>query len=888
MDVCTIIAKNYVAHARVLAQSLAEHNPGSRLWTLIIDDFDRYIDPAEEPFEVLAPTEIGCDPFIEMALTYTVLELSTAVKPWLLRHLMGQTGGPVTYLDPDIKIYGSLRPLDELARRHGVVLIPHNSEPIPTDGRKPSQIDIMLSGVYNLGYVSLAPRADVDRLMDWWAERLRYDCRVDHELGFFVDQRWFDLVPGFLSDFAVVREPEYNLAYWNLHSRRLERTGDRYTVDGRELAFFHFSGFDPARPLELSHHQDRIDVTRDAVLERLLAEYAAETEAQGHSKSRKWPYSYRALGDGTRIDATVRALYAEFADQRNQNGAQPISPFTLEGTTAFKEWLGEQAPGASTSVTRVLDIVDGERADLGLGYSGNGDSDRLSHSADEHDLHEIPVLARAMGASASGIEDGAERAVGTLRSPGVGPPFALRGAPWGVNVIGCPNCALEADQAVQMIVRSLDLERIPALPIGAHPSEMDRAPQLRVDPNDPPFPVNVFTMNAETMFELGAQTAGEVFAGRYSIGVWFWAADRLPAILPRASLPVEELWAPSAYVEQALRSLTSIPVITIPLPAAPSAAQRRSRSELGLETGRFTFCSSIDYSSGFERKNPLAVIEAFRLAFPSDEDVGLVLACVNSDRNSRRHAELVAAVADEPAIEIRECDAEGSAVEELTAACDVYASLHRAEAFGRDLATAMWLRKTVIATGYSGNLDFMTGDNSMLVDHQLVPIGPSAPPYPADACWADPSAEHAAALMRHAFEHPAEVQRLGARAADDIRRSHSTIVAAQMMSRRLDSISATGRPRHSRNPALDRPEGLAHLVRRLRRGIGPGNAPRGARRLARNMVLRVMRPFTAYQQAVNVDVATALDDVNENVVRLRREVLGEQAQLLAELRRHED
>ena len=135
LNVCTIIAKNYVAHARVLARSLTEHNPGARLWTLIIDDFAGYIDPAQEPFEVLTPADIGCEPFIHMALRYSVLELSTAVKPWLLRHLMAETGGPVTYLDPDIKIYGSLERLDELAAEHGVVLIPHNSEPIPPDGR---------------------------------------------------------------------------------------------------------------------------------------------------------------------------------------------------------------------------------------------------------------------------------------------------------------------------------------------------------------------------------------------------------------------------------------------------------------------------------------------------------------------------------------------------------------------------------------------------------------------------------------------------------------------------------------------------------------------------------------------------------------------------------
>ncbi len=888
MDVCTIIAKNYVAHARVLARSLAEHNPGSRLRTLIIDDYEGYVDPAREPFDVLTPTNIGCDPFIEMALGYSVLELSTAVKPWLLRHLMGQTGGPVTYLDPDIKVYGSLSPLDELAARHGVVLIPHNSEPLPTDGRKPTQLDIMIAGVYNLGYVSVAPGADVDRLLDWWAERLRYDCRVDPSVGIFVDQRWFDLAPGFLSDFAIVREPEYNVAYWNVHSRRLEREGDRYLVDGRQLAFFHFSGFDPARPLSLSLHQDRVDVTSHAVLEWLLAEYAADVQAQGHAKSRRWPYSYRALADGTRIDESVRAAYADFADDQHRRGLQSMSPFTLEGTTAFKNWLGEQAPGAPPGVTRVLEKIHSDRADVALTYPDlhNGSADRLLRWAQEHGQKEIPVLAWAMGGT-SRVEDGAGQPVGVPRTSVDEVPFALRGSPWGVNVIGCANGAVETEAAARLILRALDLGEIPALPIGAHATENESGPKLGIDPGDARFPVNVITMEPDTMFELGAQSGDELFAGRYSIGLWFWAVDGLPQNLPSWCLPVDEVWVPSAHVAHGLEPLTSIPVTTIPLPAEPLALRRASRSELGLADREFIVCSSVDFASGFERKHPTAVIGAFRAAFARDQHVRLVLACANGERDPRHHEELLAAVGDDPAIEVRDCDGAGTDIEALTGACDCYVSLHRAEAFGRDLATAMWFGKPVIATGYSGNLEFMSADNSMLVDFRLVAVGPGADPYPVDGRWADPSVEHAAGLMRHAFEDQASARELGARASEDIRRTHSTMVTAQMISRRLDSISATGRPRRDRDPAHDRSRALAQLAARLQRGIGPGNAPRGARKLVRNATLRMIRPFTAYQQDVNADVVTALDEVNENVIRLRRELLGERAQLLAELRRHE-
>src|SRR6201996_49172 len=259
LNVCTIIAKNYLAHARVLARSLKASAPEAKLWTLIIDDFERYIDPEREPFEVLTPSDVGCEQFTRMALRYSVLELSTAVKPWLLRHLMAQTGGPVTYLDPDIKVFAPLRRLDELAERHGLVLTPHNSEPIPADGRRPGQIDIMIAGVSNLGFVSLAPRPEIESLLDWWADRLLRDCRVDPIWGYFVDQRWFDLAPGFLSDLAIVRDPEYNVAYWNLHERRLTQDDGRYLVNGRPLAFFHFSGFDPDHPVSLSRHQNRTD-----------------------------------------------------------------------------------------------------------------------------------------------------------------------------------------------------------------------------------------------------------------------------------------------------------------------------------------------------------------------------------------------------------------------------------------------------------------------------------------------------------------------------------------------------------------------------------------------------------------------------------------------------
>ena len=108
MHICTIIARNYLAAARVLARSFQEHNPGGTCWTLVIDDHGGEVDPTGEPFKVVRPEQLGIEQWHQMAAGYNVLELSTAVKPWLLRYLLHEHGVErVAYLDPDIQVFDS-------------------------------------------------------------------------------------------------------------------------------------------------------------------------------------------------------------------------------------------------------------------------------------------------------------------------------------------------------------------------------------------------------------------------------------------------------------------------------------------------------------------------------------------------------------------------------------------------------------------------------------------------------------------------------------------------------------------------------------------------------------------------------------------------------------
>ncbi|MGH2871553.1 MAG: glycosyltransferase family 4 protein, partial [Solirubrobacteraceae bacterium] len=787
LQVCTIIAKNYVAHARVLARSLAASNPGIRLWTLVIDELDGWIDPDREPFRTLTPQEIGCAPFTAMALRYSVLELSTAVKPWLLRHLIQTTGEPVTYLDPDIEVFGSLEQLDRLAGEHALVLIPHNTAPIPADGRSPSQLDVMIAGIYNLGYVSVARSAEIDRLLDWWSERLQRDCRVDPVWGYFVDQRWFDLAPGFVSDLAIVRDPEYNLAYWNLNERRLGRQSTGWTVNGRPLAFFHFSGFDPDHPLVLSRHQDRVDVSADPALRELLASYARRVLAEGHAESRHWPYSYGALGDGTVLDRTLRGLYDEYEAQL---GAGAPSPFTLAGARAFQAWVAAQAPGGPPGVSRALLHVYQRRADLSQAYTtpAGPDGAGLIRWARDYGEVEEPLLYQLMRSHGTPGDTGHEAGESIAASPpeqvrgellATAPQWMseppdtvspLRRDPFGVNVVGYFRSELGTGEAARQMVSALDSRRIAALPIHGHtiPISRQNHPYETASPEEAPFPVNLICMNADMLPEFARQVGSSFFARRWSIGLWFWEVGRFPERWRDSFSLLEEVWAPTEHVARALEPLATVPVTTVRLPVAPSPLQPRSRAALGLEQEAFTFLFSYDYLSVAERKNPLAAIAAFSRAFAPGDGARLIVKCINSERDLAYHERVLAGVGERHDIKLIDGYMSPTDNRSLSVACDCYVSLHRAEGFGLGMAEAMWNGKPVIATGYSGNLDFMTESNSLLVDHELVRIGEGFDPYPADGVWAQPSVEHAAALMRRVFDDRELAARLGTTAAAEI------------------------------------------------------------------------------------------------------------------------
>ncbi len=806
MNICTIIAKNYVAFARTLADSFKQFHPDGNCSVLVIDDPTGFINPAEEPFELLTIDQIGLPDHERMAAWYDVMELSTAVKPWLLRTLLERPGyDHVAYLDPDIRIFAPLEEIDRRVHAHDVVLTPHFNKPLPRDGRKPAEEDILIAGSYNLGFIALRAGKTADELLDWWSERLENHCLNEPEVGRFVDQRWIDLVPGIWSDVDVLRDPTYNIAYWNLATRSLEDDDSGgYRVDGKPLRFFHFSGFDPRRPKDLSKHQNRIKAAADPALRRICRQYADELLAHGYEEAIGWPYGWNALPNGLRLDREARRAYRDAVE----TGVIGESIFSGQGAERFGRYLKA---------------------------SGYG-------------------------------EDGAR--------------LAPRPRP-GVNVVGYLSDERGVGEAARQLLAAL---RSGGVPVAALDSPTD--PAKLVDAlgglghEDYPYDFNLLSINAD-MLPLVAKGLGpRFFERRHSAGVWFWEVSHFPEEQRHAFDYVDEVWVATEHVADALRPVTPKPVRTIRMPIVPGEPAEATRAELKMPDG-FCFLFVFDYRSIFKRKNPLGLVEAFSRAFEPGEGPSLVIKSIGGEQFREERRALAAATADRPEIHLVEDTVSRDMKDAMIASCDCYVSLHRSEGLGLTMGEAMYFGKPVIATAYSGNLDFMSPENSYLVPHAMVEIGPDAFPYPADKQWAEPDLEQAAELMREVVADPEAAARRGRKAAEDIRRTNSPEAASEILRMRLAEAKRANLINRLEGPtpvqaAAGKVSGPAQLAALINAPTSPPRPGRGyrARAVAKRVYMRLLRPLTAHQQRINVSAAESLNDL--------REVLGENVRMSVE------
>lgn len=874
----TIVSNNYRHFARTLAESVRKHDPDLPAFLALCDEpLDRGDDP-RDAYTVLPIRELGLPQFDRFTFQYTILELNTAIKPWVIAELFARGYERVIYFDPDIRLYGPVAPiLDELERSQ-IVLTPHLTGRLD-DGRKPTELAILQSGSYNLGFIALRRTEVTQRFVEWWQRKLERDCVVDIARGLFTDQKWIDLVPGMYDGVSIVRDPGWNVAYWNLNHRAASREAGELRFGGRPLLFFHFSGFTPGARL-FSKHQDRFTMdSLPAAVRELAADYAADLVRNGLEQCRSLPYAFARFPSGDAIPDLARRTYRE---QFPWDDPHP-DLWTPGGERFLVDWLNAPPPQypRAAAVTRLAATLYDQRQDLKAAFPdiGGRDAKGYAHWFVEHagtqdripemllapmrdalegrrslrqnDDGGVPLDASAQRASGESPLRGAYRAAyrvawGVRRAikplttqsfrhrvrhallrkayfddsyatpplvPGDGRAGAAGHAPLvkypphklaagadpahdGVNVVGYLTAESGIGESARSMLRIVSAAKLPVAPIEFRVGNLSRMREAipEVAATTDLHGVNLFHVNADQMLVAYQSLGPSLFEGRYNIGYWAWELADFPEDWMQAFDVVDEVWVPSSFCQQAIAQKSPVPVVRVPhCVQAPPLAPDRAR--FGIAPADVAFFAMCDVLSVPERKNPLGVAQAFRMAFPGREPVRLMLKIGNLELQPDLKAKLADLARADARITLVEGYLSRADLWTLMATIDCFVSLHRAEGFGLGMAEAMACGKAVIATPWSGNADFTRADNALLVDYTLVPLARDLGPYRQGQSWAEPDLDSAARAMRAVAESPQLRERLGARGLRTVERELSPRALAPLVTTRLRTVHAMLRNR---------------------------------------------------------------------------------------------
>ena len=383
-------------------------------------------------------------------------------------------------------------------------------------------------------------------------------------------------------------------------------------------------------------------------------------------------------------------------------------------------------------------------------------------------------------------------------------PAGGSAVPFPVRVIGPLNSRSGLGQAARLSVASLKAAGVAVQTVDFLPD--NPAPQGRYFANEfdlsAGFGVNLIHLSGDSLPLAAAFMAPRFFKGKVNVGYFFWELPHPADCHLLALKQIDELWVASSFNRDVYAPHMPGRVFRVGMALDPLGKRPQNRAEtrqrFGLPASTFVFITTFDSFSSIARKNPAGVIRAFKRAFPlKSEDVRLVVKTHNLMRSlGEAHAdvlrtEIKALCASDARIVLINETLEHSELLTLKAACDAYVSLHRSEGWGFGMVESMQLGLPVIATAFSGNLDFCTEETSWLVDYRQIALKKDDYVFvQADDYWADPDLDSAASCMRNAVGDPAAAFSKGAAARRCVEKQLRPATVGAVYLERLTALAA--------------------------------------------------------------------------------------------------
>lgn len=305
----TVCSVNYLIKAIALGLSVLDHHDDVD-FTILVADGKRPIELEDPRIHLLWAEDLGFPTYLHCAFKYNIIEFNTALKPYVTLHLLGKYQR-VIYLDPDVCVYSPLISVLEGLSDYTAVFTPHALSPYEGLGR-PSDRDLLRFGSNNLGFFAIRRCDEARKMLYWWHNRCLAECFYEPQLGLGVDQKWIDLTFGFFDGIGLLKDPGLNVAFWNLHERKVSCTADGWRINGHyKLGFVHFSSFVEQDTLAVADKQSRYasgtrpDFTQVAEVYR---DYL--TRAKPLVRVSDFRYSYSHFDNGDTISPTLRRFYA--------------------------------------------------------------------------------------------------------------------------------------------------------------------------------------------------------------------------------------------------------------------------------------------------------------------------------------------------------------------------------------------------------------------------------------------------------------------------------------------------------------------------------------------------------------------------------------------------